>query len=190
MILVQRSHFEKLLYWWLCDQGTCIEFVLNTKYFTGTGGPKEVHLTAKVYKPYVFFFLSPKKQAVTNKWKTADAKCQGSSDSHTWERERDGCRYFKQREASDNFELPLVFESGEGTCVTPRSKTTSITFNLDSPFRRIQASSRRITAHILCRLKGSAVPPHWGSKCAKTATESSSPQLATRTRRELLSFIL
>lgn len=62
---------------------------MNTKYFTGTGGPKEVHLTAKVYKPYVFFFLSPKKQAGTNKWKTADAKCQGSSDSHTWERERE-----------------------------------------------------------------------------------------------------
>lgn len=49
--------WEALLYWWLCDQDTHIEFELNTKYFIGTGGPKEAHLTSKVYKSYVFSFF-------------------------------------------------------------------------------------------------------------------------------------
>lgn len=58
MILVQRLHFEKH-----CStdgfviKATRIEFVLNTKYFIGTGGPKEAHPTSKVYKSYVFSFF-------------------------------------------------------------------------------------------------------------------------------------
>lgn len=69
----------------------CIEYKVLHWYW----GPKRGTPDFKSLQILCIFFLSPKKQAVTNKWKQ-----QMQWLTHLGERERDDCRYFEQREAS------------------------------------------------------------------------------------------